>query len=455
MSSVTPQNPRNSCALRGAVQTIQAIEGFVPILHSTAGCAVGGSLAQVDVGYAAPPFDAGESEIPSTNVFERHVIFGGASRLREEIKNTVKVLKGELYLVVTGCATELIGDDVPAMVKEAQEQHFPVAYVEGASFRGDAMEGHHQTVRSILDWVAALPEIKRGNQPLVNLFGIVPGRDAFLDGEYDELARVLGLIGVQVNRLFGYGSSLETWRQVPHADLTIAFGHSGKKLAQYAAKKFETPFVCVDSLPVGVEQTVGLLHAVASALKLDASDLPGLAEEQERRFAYALDKWVNGYFGANIQREFIVAGDAARVGGLTDFLQAYLGLVPAGVVVLDRLGKPEKENLRAQLPDVDVLCSEDGAEIERFIREIQPELLLASALEEPVSRELHIPLRQISYPVADQIALHKSYVGFDGAFALVEDLYGTLRTFSQRQGTELCNGYLSRACKKSVQIIPG
>jgi nitrogenase molybdenum-iron protein beta chain len=124
--SVHVESPRNACALIGALQTIQAIEGFVPIIHSTAGCALqqylGGSVAGGGVGAGL----AEGATVSSSNISEKHVVFGGSSRLREQIKNTVKVLKGDL------CSPDrlrhMVGDDIPAMAKEAREQGLPVIH---------------------------------------------------------------------------------------------------------------------------------------------------------------------------------------------------------------------------------------------------------------------------------------------------------------------------------------
>ncbi len=34
------KNPRNGCALHGALQTVQEIDGVVPVVHANAGCGV-------------------------------------------------------------------------------------------------------------------------------------------------------------------------------------------------------------------------------------------------------------------------------------------------------------------------------------------------------------------------------------------------------------------------------
>jgi len=83
------ERPRYFCALGGAMSTINALPDTIPILHAASGCAGnitwaqnGGSGLQVG-GYC------GGLSVPSSNVQEREVVFGGTERLREQIENTL------------------------------------------------------------------------------------------------------------------------------------------------------------------------------------------------------------------------------------------------------------------------------------------------------------------------------------------------------------------------------
>jgi nitrogenase molybdenum-iron protein beta chain len=49
---------------------------------------------------------------PSTNVAEKEIIFGGEGRLEEQIRTTVELIDGDLYVVISGCQVEMIGDDI-------------------------------------------------------------------------------------------------------------------------------------------------------------------------------------------------------------------------------------------------------------------------------------------------------------------------------------------------------
>lgn len=131
--------PPASCALHGAILTAAAIPGVIPLVHSTPGCALRAGTGVTGDLSGAPP---GLPLVASTNLAEKHVVFGGTSRLREEIKNTLAVVESGLVAVLTGCPTEMIGDDVAAMVKEVTSQGEAVIDIQTAGFRGPARAGY-------------------------------------------------------------------------------------------------------------------------------------------------------------------------------------------------------------------------------------------------------------------------------------------------------------------------
>ncbi|MCE5284285.1 MAG: hypothetical protein LLG02_00310, partial [Pelosinus sp.] len=106
------EKPRYTCALGGAITTAQALPRTIPILHAPSGCAGNAAWTQAGgCGLQVGGYCGGIS-MPSSNIEEKEVVFGGTERLQEQIKNTLDVMDGDLYIVLTGCVTEVIGDDV-------------------------------------------------------------------------------------------------------------------------------------------------------------------------------------------------------------------------------------------------------------------------------------------------------------------------------------------------------
>src|SRR5512133_1018715 len=104
--------PRFSCALGGALSTITAIDGTIPIIHAGPGCGVQLFYGQSFIGGFRGSGRIGGVCVPSTNTYEREVVFGGENRLKEQIEKTIELIEGDRYVVLTGCTAELIGDDV-------------------------------------------------------------------------------------------------------------------------------------------------------------------------------------------------------------------------------------------------------------------------------------------------------------------------------------------------------
>ena len=128
------ERPRYQCALGGALVTINAIERAVAIVHAAPGCAASADgAATVGGGYWGTTVTDGRAT-PSTNIVEREVIFGGEERLAEQIASTLDVVDADLFAVITGCMTDIIGDDVKAVVSEFQKKGKPVIFAETGGF---------------------------------------------------------------------------------------------------------------------------------------------------------------------------------------------------------------------------------------------------------------------------------------------------------------------------------
>ncbi|NTV82296.1 MAG: oxalate:formate antiporter [Chlorobaculum sp.] len=421
---------RNSCALHGALQLIEAIDGVVPVVHSNAGC---GFHHFLGVNRASGSGVAcGSPPLSSSNVTEKHVVFGGSSRLREQLKNTVKVVDGDLYFIVSGCSTEMVGDDIPAMTKEGREQSFPVVFANTPGFRGGVHHGYQLATKALID---QLPELRK-NHPapsgkLVNVWGIVPRQDPFWAGNLEEIGRLLEGIGLEPNLLLGNGQEIDGWHRVPQAALNLVLSFWGEAPAQRLAELYGTPSIVFDAVPTG-SAAGKLLRDVAERLDLDPELAEPFIQNEEARLHRHLAALADTYFRAGFQREFVLVGESAQVVGIGNFLVRTLGLIPRGFVITDDLPDEQGEVLRHTFGDVvrefgaQLFFSEDCAEIAEIVRELKPGLVLGSALEAAVAREIGALLLKVSFPLGDRVVLDRAYAGYRGAATLIEDLGSVL-----------------------------
>ena len=341
------EGSRNSCALHGALQVFEAIQGTVPVIHSSSGCGVQHYLGGTRLSGGNDPF--GSPPVSSSNISEKHVVFGGGSRLREQLKNTVKVVQGDLYAIVTGCSIEMVGDDVPAMAKEGREQDWPVIYANTPGFRGDVHQGYHLAVRALIE---QLPDIWTETEPapagLVNVWGIIPNQDPFWRGNLEELGRLLEGIGLVPNLLLGEGQDVAAWKRVPGAALNLVLSTWGELPARLLEERYGTPSLSLAGLPVG---TAGgaLLTRITEQLGLDPLRTEAFIKREETRLKRQFARLADSYYRAGFQREFALVGESAQVVGIGEFLGKSFGLLPRTLVITDNPPESVRESLVTRL----------------------------------------------------------------------------------------------------------
>lgn len=427
------ENPRNGCALHGALQTVQAVQGLIPIVHSNPGCGVHSYLSRSAGGTAA----GNGYRTPGTGLQERHIIFGGASRLREQIKNTAKVFEGESYIVLNSCASAMVGDDIDAMTKEAAEQGIPVIDTLIAGFHGDVHYGYEHVVLDLLKQLADAGEVSENQQSdedsankLVNLFGILPGKDLTAQGDLDELSRILEGIGMTVNRFFGVSGGLEQFRNAANAALTITFSNWGRLAADYLEKK-GVPHIALSSVPMGILEIKELIDKIGKYTELSDEKVEGFIRKEKVLF----DSYL---YTANPVIEEIkyggpvaIVSDSHRAIQYAVFLRRYLGVPVQTIIYTDPYteSKEIEEKTVKQLQELaeNVYSAQDAKEISGHIKRGGIYYLLGSSLEEKAAKELAIAFLPISYPVFGRLYLNKTYAGIRGAITFVEDYIAAVK----------------------------
>jgi len=306
------------CEFQGALRTAVEIGGLVPIVHSNAGCAVQGYLHDLYVGTALA--DGGE-RIPATSVIERHVIFGGTSRLREQIKNTIKVFDGRAYIVINGCESAMVGDDSAAMAKESREQGVNVINCNTAGFRAGPAHGYECVMTDLLRNLQALGPIDKPNAIYVNVFGIVPVEFPFYRGDLAEISRLLSGVGIKSNVFFSR-DGLEQVKRAPHAALSISFSEWGNGPAQFLETEYGTPVLRFDKLPVGFADTEAFLQAVLNKKNYNKETADTFLQGEKERFESFCES-VIPYATAAHSKTAI--GESLKIYDIAKFLSSFFG----------------------------------------------------------------------------------------------------------------------------------
>jgi nitrogenase molybdenum-iron protein beta chain len=416
------KNPRQGCDLHGALQTVEAIAGAVPIVHANAGCVYQHYLSD-KAGHLAEGNVYGP-EIPATEVIEKQIVFGGASRLREEIKNTVKVIDGSLYAILGSCEAAMVGDDLAAMTREAIDISLPAVFYFSAGFRGGTHWGYANIMKTIIRQLPAIKEINKEKIPgLVNILGILPKTDILYKGDLLELKRILETAGLESNIFFGPRNGVAELERSARAEHTLVFSHWGLAAARQLEEQYGIPYTVFESLPMGTDGVKSFFEQLASVIRIDEERFRNFLRREDEVYQYFLKSMADTYYGEALQKNALLIGDISTVSRLGPFLQRSLGMVIHSSILTDVYTHGKEEN-RPPIPEGlngAVFHTDDSAEIEQILSGSGVELVLGSALEVPLAEQLEIPHLAVSAPNGNRVVLHKTYSGIAGVYFLLED----------------------------------
>jgi nitrogenase molybdenum-iron protein beta chain len=443
MSKYFIERPRYVCALGGATATISALPGGIPILHSASGCAGnfawsqnGGSGLQVG-GYC------GTLTVPSSNVQERDIVFGGDARLREQIESTLKVMDGSIYAVLTGCVTEVIGDDIKTVVADFRSQGIPIIGAETGGFKGNSYWGYDLALQALFRDFVAHSTVKVKKQ--VNLWGIVPSADPFWRGNLEGVRRLLEALGLTVNSFFTHEDTIENIRAAGSAELNVVVSHVyGVEAAKVFEEVHGTPFISL-SLPMGASASESFLRGISKALNISRQRVNSVINQEKQIYFRFLEPLTDCFNDLDLQRYAVVVGDANYATALTKFLADDLGWLPELTVCTDPLDDEEKDRLAGQLKRLEshykttLVFETDGGQAinhlqkkwppasgQKYHNAFSPAFVVGSSLERELAQTIGAPHLSVSFPVANRAVLDRGYTGFRGGLRLVEDILSTV-----------------------------
>ncbi len=427
-------HPKFSCAL-GAQQTVTAIPKGIPIVHAGPGCStkITGLLGQGQ-SYA------GGSTIPCTNAGSQEVVFGGIEKLDRLIDSSFKILDGDLYVVLTGCTSDIIGDDVASVVKKYQEEGRPIVFAETGGFKSNNYVSHGNVVNAIIDQYVDKYGEKNGiKKGFVNVFSSLPDQDPYWEGNLEELKRILEGIGLEVNILFGTKSKgVEEWKKIPQAQFNLVVdAWAGLSIAEHLSEKYGTPYLHFPYFPVGGEQTGAFLRRVAEFAGLDGGESEDFIRREEERFYVYLERMADFIleFKYGLPRHFYTVLDASYGIGLSKFLVNELGILPGKVFIVDDTPEKFQEQIRkefraiSEYRSVEPEFETDGGKIIEEIRKAPKKdryIILGSAWESALAKEQRADLLLVGVPLTYKLVLNCSYVGYNGGLRVVEDIYNAV-----------------------------
>jgi nitrogenase molybdenum-iron protein beta chain len=437
MSNVIEQE-RYTCAI-GALQSVVAIPKAVPILHSGPGC--GDMIAgffERSTGYAGGPTS------PCTNFSEKEVVFGGIDRLREIVANTYKVLDTDLQVILTGCTSGIVGDDVDALAEEFREEGKPIVSVETAGFKCNNFEAHSLVVNAIIDQYVDLfteDNESRSEPNTVNLFASLPYQDPFWKGNLAEYKRLLEGLGLKAHILFGpLSDGVKEWQRIPCANFNILVSPwHGKPIVDHLKIKYGQPYTWFPHIPIGANATESCLRQVLDfALENGAAIGRDTAEAFIKQECEAYYEEIDNLatflleFRYGLPNHVHILHDAGYVVGLSKFLLHEVGIVPKEQFVTDNTPAKFQEQIRVEIAstsdkrEIPVTFEPDAGLCQDAIRKLKHSgrgLIIGSGWDKELAREKEADFLSAALPSPYRLVLTTNYAGFSGGLRVIEDIY--------------------------------
>lgn len=424
------ENPRGGCVLAGINSVLGALNKVCPIFHAGPGCCMQTSAAeQGQSGHKSSCFVSSVS-IPSSNMLEKEVVFGGTDKLRTTIQGAIDIMDADAFFVLTGCTSGIIGDDIISVTQEFQDKGYEVYPIDTPGFAGDSNLGYEIVWNAMIDQV--IEEDVQKDEKLVNIFGIVPYHDPFWSGTLEEIDRILSLLGLKVNTFFTKHQGINDIKKCSGAALNIIvnpwlWNGPTKKFEE----KFGVPSIRIPGLFVGPTDTTSFVREVAKALSLD--------DELVEKVIAAEEDYVYHYLAQSIGvvswKRFAVVADAGNAVGITRYLANDFSFTPVLVIISEPMFRQEdKDRIISQINDLEyavpprIVFTADQYEINQAILNEEKEitLLIGSSNEREAALETDIQFILASFPMNERLVFNRTYAGYRGSLTFTEDLYDNL-----------------------------
>jgi nitrogenase molybdenum-iron protein beta chain len=408
-------------------------------MHAAMGC--GGSIywnQYGSTGYLGAGYCGGLAA-PSSNIQEKDVVFGGLERLEEQVKNTIELVDGDLYIILTGCTPDIIGDDIQSVVRKFRAEGANVIGAEAGGFKGDGYVGYDIVLSALAKSFVIPAKLKKAKK--VNLFGVVPGQDAFWRGNLLKLRSLLEQLGLEVNSFFTEHDTLDGIKNSGDASLSIVvsefFGLNAAREyeAIHGVPYSENPF------PIGPTATEGFLRRISDLLKIPGKLVDALIERETKNYFRYVERVADAYNDLDWQRYAVVVGDANYAPAITKFIADDLGWLPELMVVTSPVEEEDEYKidrvvgtLTSGYP-VHVVYETDPTEVKNhFWRHIprrtdalhqdvfSPGFVIGSHLEREFAADIGADHLTVSSPVGNRVVMNRGYAGFDGSLSLIEDI---------------------------------
>jgi len=420
-SYVSTRNSCKLCAPLGASLVFKGIEGCVPLIHGSQGCAT--YIRRYMISHYKEPVD-----IASSNFSEESTVFGGSKNFITGIENIIKQYKPKVIGIASTCLSETIGEDIPGHIRHYKESHetdgtLIPTFINAStpSYCGSHADGFHNTVLATVktlaknntatDAITILPGLVtpadiRYLKELMADFGLklilFPDFSETLDNEYTSEYQLIPTGGTPISEIERMGDT----------KAVIEFGSMFNKgtqrmkdagNTQTAGEWLETTHYVPNNqmpMPIGIEASDRLMETLK---KLSGSEIP---EKHRKERGRLVDSYVDAHkyvFG----KKALIYGEEDFASALADWLRE-IGVEPLWIKGADF------ETLKEKAVD------------------FKPDFVMGNSKGYYIARERKIPLIRIGFPIHDRFGASRiNQIGYRGTQQLFDMVVNALIEYKQ------------------------
>ncbi|GAB6275408.1 MAG: nitrogenase component 1 [Peptococcaceae bacterium] len=269
------------CILTFTGLRLYSVRDAVVISHAPIGCSAMGSGYRENMQHIPPFLDRPaqwEFHWLTTNLKEEDIVFGGATKLAEAIKEADKRYNPRAIFIMTSCASGIIGDDIEGTVHSVQpDVNAKIVPVHCEGHRSRNIQTSYDAIwHGFLKYLIKKPEKKQ--EDLVNVINMF----SYTWLDFLEAKRLLKKMGLRANLVPDF-ASVEDIEVMSEAALTVSFCPTfGDYVMKGLEQEYGVPYFRTPS-PLGFKNTDKWLRKIGK--------LTGREEEAEKVMAEEHEKW--------------------------------------------------------------------------------------------------------------------------------------------------------------------
>lgn len=377
-ASVAGSVSQRACTFCGSRVVLYPIADALHLVHGPVGCAV----YTWDIRGALSSGPQLHRLSFSTDLRERHVVFGGENQLEACLLELIERHRPNAAFVYATCIVGVIGDDVEAVSRRVSAATgIPVIPVQSEGFRGSKKDGYNAACQALATLVGTGPT--DGIEPhSVNLLG-----DFNLAGEIWIIREYFERMGVQVvANLTGDGRVADIRRAHGAALNLVQCSGSTTALAKTLAERFGQPFQQVSYF--GFEDMAAALYAVAEHFG-DPEMLRRTQDLVAQEIGAAMPVIQDLRRDLEGKKAAIYVGGAFKAISLVKALRL-LGM--RTVMVGSQTGNADDYRLLSTLCDPGTVIVDDSnpLELSAFLAEGDVDLFIGGVKERPIAYKLGV-----------------------------------------------------------------